>query len=219
MRSRLAERHARMRNLGYPPPPVLPMDLEHRVSQQFASNIEHASQAATQLAGPIARASGEIVESLLQGGKALSCGNGGSASLAQHFMAKMIHRFDRERPGLPVVELSSSSSTLTSVADDLDCEHIFSTQIAALGHPGDILLAISATGKSANVLRAVEAARERQMSIIALNGGEGGQLSDMLGERDCEIRVEGSSVPRIQEVQLLVLHCLCDLIDAQLLGS
>jgi D-sedoheptulose 7-phosphate isomerase len=195
------------------------MDLEHRIAQQFAANIEHASQAATELADPIARASREIVESLLQGGKILSCGNGGSASLAQHFMAMMIHRFDRERPGLPAVALSSSSATLTSVADDLDCEHIFSTQVAALGHPGDILLAISATGKSANVIHAVETARERQMAVIALNGGDGGSLSHMLGERDTEIRVNGDSVARIQEVQLLILHCLCDLIDAQLLGN
>jgi len=195
------------------------MDLEHRVAQQFAANIEHTSQAASELGPAITRASGAIVESLLQGGKILSCGNGGSSSASQHFMAMMIHRFERERPGLPAVALSSSSSTMTSVADALNCEQIFSSQIAALGHPGDILLAISASGNSANILRAVEAAHERQMKIIALNGNGGGQLSSLLQEPDCEIRVPGHTIARIQEVQLLAIHCLCDLIDAQLLGS
>lgn len=195
------------------------MDLEHRVAQQFAANIEHTSQAASTLGGVIAHASATIVESLLQGGKVLSCGNGGSASVSQHFMAMMIHRFDRERPGLPAFALSSSSATLTSVADDLSCEDIFSSQVAALGHPGDVLLAISCTGDSLNIARAVEAAHERQMRVIALNGGEGGRLADSLQEQDQEIRVPGNITARTQEIQLLTIHCLCDLIDAQLLGN
>lgn len=197
------------------------MDLEHRVAQQFAANIETTSLAASTLAGVITAASTSIVESLLQGGKVLSCGNGGSASASQHFMAKMIHRFERERPGLPALALSSSSSTLTSVADDLalSCEQIFSSQVSALGHPGDVLLAISCTGDSANIIRAVEAAHEQQMRVIALNGGNGGDLGVALQEHDVEIRVPGESIARTQEVQLLTIHCLCDLIDAQLLGG
>jgi len=195
------------------------MDLEHRVAQQFAANIEHTTQAASTLGPAIARASTTIVEALLQGGKVLSCGNGGASSASQHFMAMMIHRFERERPGLPAIALSSSSSTMTSVADALSYEHIFSSQIAALGHPGDVLLAISASGNSANMLKAIDTAHERQMKIIALNGGDGGKLVDMLLEPDCEIRVPAQNPPRLQEVQLLTIHCLCDLIDAQLLGS
>jgi len=195
------------------------MDLEHRVAQQFAANIEHTSQAASTLGPAIARASTTVVEALLQGGKVLSCGNGGSSSASQHFMAMMIHRFERERPGLPAMALNSSSATMTSLAEALSCEYIFSSQIAALGHPGDVLLAISASGQSANIIKAVQAGHEQQMKVIALNGGDGGKLATMLQEPDCEIRVPGHNVPRVQEMHLLVIHCLCDLIDAQLLGS
>lgn len=195
------------------------MDLEYRVAQQFAANIEHTSEAASQLAPAIARAATTIVESLLQGGKALSCGNGGAASASQHFMSIMVHRFQRERPGLPAVALNSASATMTSLADRLSYEHVFSSQIAALGHPGDVLLAISPHGTSENMLRAVHSAHERQMKVIALSGHDGGTLATLLQEPDCEIRVPGQEDPRIQEVQLLVIHCLCDLIDAQLLGN
>ncbi len=195
------------------------MDLEHRVAQQFAANIEHTSQAASTLGPAIAQASTAIVEALLQGGKVLSCGNGGSSAASQHFMAMMVHRFERERPGLPAIALNASSATMTSVADALSGEYIFSSQIAALGHPGDVLLAISASGDSANIVKAVRAAHEQQMKVIALNSGDGGKLAHNLQEPDCEIRVPGHNVSRVQEVQLLVIHCLCDLIDAQLLGS
>ena len=195
------------------------MDLEHRVAQQFAAHMEYISQAASELSPTIARASGIIVEALLHGGKVLSCGNGGSSSASQHFMAMMTHRFERDRPGLPTMALNASSATMSSVADALSWEQIFSSQVAALGHPGDILLAISARGHSANLLRAVETAHERQMRIIALSGNDGGPLADLLLEQDCEIRVPGDNVPRIQEVQLVIIHCLCDLIDAQLLGN
>jgi len=195
------------------------MDLEDRIANQFAANIEATSTAATLLGEPVIQASTRIVETLLRGGKVISCGNGGSEAASQHFIAKMVNRFERERPGLPAIALSSATSTLTSVADELSFEHIFSKQLGALGHPGDVLLAISCSGNSANILRAVEAAEERQMTVIALTGCDGGQLSGMLREQDVEIRVPAEAIPRIQEVQLLVIHCLCDLIDAQLLGS
>ena len=195
------------------------MDLEHRVAEQFARNIEHTSHAASLIGPSIVAASSSIVESLLQGGKILTCGNGGSASAAQHFMAKMSHRYERERPGLPCIALNSASSTMTSLADGVSYEHVFSNQIAALGHPGDGLLVISVTGNSPNILRATDAAHERQMRVVALNGNDGGKLAQQLREHDQEIRVPGESNPRVQEVQLLVIHCLCDLIDAQLIGN
>lgn len=194
------------------------MDFENRVAEQFASHIEHTTQAAMSLHGPIIAGANIIVESLLQGGKVLSCGNGGADSAAQHFVAKMVNRFERERPGLPAIALSSSSSTMTSVADDHSYDHIFSQQVAALAHPGDILLVISATGNAANACHAVRVAEERQMRVLALTGYDGGQLGGMLREQDIEIRVPADNVSRVQEIQLLIIHCLCDLIDAQLLG-
>ena len=194
------------------------MDLEQRITQQFADHIETITTAAS-LTAPIARAASSIVESLLRGGKVISCGNGGSAAASQHFMAKMVHRFERERPGLPAVAISAGSSTMTSVADEISYDRVFSQQVSALAHPGDVLLAISCSGNSNNLLRAVEAAEERQMTVVALTGNDGGQLAGMLREQDVEIRVPTESVSRIQETQLLVIHCLCDLIDVQLLGS
>lgn len=194
------------------------MDLEQRVAHQFASHIEAASDAGVRLAAPIARAAALIVQSLLSGGKVLSCGNGGSAAAAQHFMSKMVNRFERERPGLPAIAINAGFA-MTSVADGMGCEQVFSRQVAALAHPGDTLLAISCSGESPNILHALETAHERQMHVIALTGCDGGRLAVSLREHDVEIRVPHASVPRIQEVQLLVIHCLCDLIDAQLLGN
>lgn len=195
------------------------MDLEQRVAAQFTSHVEIVANVADFLARPIARASEVVVQSLLRGGKVISCGNGGSAAAAQHFMSKMVNRFERERPGLPAIAISSASSTMTSVADDMSYEHIFSQQISALAHPGDILLGISCTGESPNMTDALRAARERQMTVVALTGRDGGQLANSLREHDVEIRVPIDSISRIQEVQLLIIHCLCDLIDAQLLGT
>jgi len=195
------------------------MDLEHRVAEQFAANIEQTSAAASALPHAISLAATSVVESLLQGGKILCCGNGGSDAAAQHFAAKMINRFERQRPGLPAITLSTASSIMTSVASDHSYEHIFSKQVSTLGHPGDIMLVISSTGNSANLCQAVTAAEDRQMKVIALTGGDGGQIADMLQEQDTEIRVPASGTSRTQEIHLLVIHCLCDLIDVQLLGS
>jgi D-sedoheptulose 7-phosphate isomerase len=176
-------------------------------------------QAQHLLAEPITAASGAIVASLLEGGKILSCGNGGSAGDAQRFTAKMIGQFERERPGLPAVALTSDSATLTAIANDYSFEEIFAKQVNAIGHPGDVLLAITTSGNSENVLRAVLAAQERQMRVIALTGRDGGNLVQQLGEGDIEIRIPAQSTTRIQELHLLVIHCLCDLIDQQLLGG
>jgi D-sedoheptulose 7-phosphate isomerase len=168
---------------------------------------------------PIAAAAQGIVGSLLQGGKVLSCGNGGSAGDAQHFSSEMLNRFERERAGLPALALTTDTSTLTSIANDYHFDEVFARQIRALGHPGDLLLAISTSGSSPNVLAAVAAAHEQEMGVVALTGRDGGELAQSLCGDDIEIRVPSDSTARIQEVHLLTIHCLCGLIDEQLLGE
>jgi len=193
--------------------------LSERVRETFAASIETKQAAAGALAEPIADAARLIVERLLQGGKVLSCGNGGSAADAQHFSSELLNRFERDRPGLPALALTTDSSTLTSVANDLAYAEIFARQIQALGHPGDLLLAISTSGQSPSIVRAAQAAQEADMPVIALTGRDGGQLAGLLGEGDIEIRVPADNTARIQEVHLLVIHCLCELTDRQLLGE
>src|SRR5680860_1166553 len=194
-------------------------EAEH-VRETFAASIETKQQAAVTLAEPIVRAVDLIVEALLSGHKILSCGNGGSAGDAQHFSSEMLNRFERERPGLPAIALTTDSSTLTSIANDYSFDQVFSKQIMALGHAGDVLLAISTSGESASVLDAVIAAHERDMGVIALSGREGGRLGTLLrSKEDVEIRVASQSTARIQEVHLLVIHCLCDLTDRRLFGD
>jgi D-sedoheptulose 7-phosphate isomerase len=194
------------------------MDLAKRSFSLFEESIRTKQAAAPLLAEPLARAARLIVERLLQGAKVLSCGNGGSAGDAQHFSSEMLNRFERERPGLPALALTTDTSTLTSIANDYHFEEVFSRQVRALGHPGDLLLAISTSGRSPNVLGAVAVAHEKDMSVIALTGRDGGELGLALMPDDVEIRVPSQSTARIQEVHLLAIHCLCDLIDCQLLG-
>jgi len=193
------------------------MNSEDRVRQHFADGIEIKRQA-SELAPLVSRAAALITRSLLDNGKVLSCGNGGSAGDAQHFSAEMLNRFEMERPGLPAVALTTDCATLTSIANDYSFDDIFSKQIRALGQPGDILLAISTSGNSENVSRACVAAHERGMKIVALTGRDGGDLSGILGEDDIELRVPAQNTARIQEVHLVFIHCLCDLIDRELLG-
>ena len=195
------------------------MDLTQRVNQNFQDSINTKQMAADMLAEPLARAAQMITQCLLNGGKVLSCGNGGSAGDAQHFSSKMLNRFEMERPSLPAVALTTDSSTLTSIANDYSYEQIFSKQVSALGQQGDILLAISTSGNSANVNKAVDAAHERDMKVIALSGKQGGDLAPLLTASDVEIRVPSDSTARIQEVHLLAIHCMCDLVDHQLLGQ
>lgn len=193
------------------------MNSEDRVRQHFADSIEIKRQA-SELAPLVSRAAALITRSLIDNGKVLSCGNGGSAGDAQHFSAEMLNRFEMERPGLPAIALTTDCSTLTSIANDYSFDDIFSKQIRALGQPGDILLAISTSGNSENVSRACVAAHERGMKIVALTGRDGGDLSGILGEDDIELRVPAQNTARIQEVHLVFIHCLCDLIDRELLG-
>lgn len=160
-----------------------------------------------------------MAQVLLAGGKILSCGNGGSAGDAQHFSSEMLNRFERERPGLPAVALSTDTSTITSIANDYEYAEIFAKQVRALGQQGDLLLAISTSGNSENVLRAIVTAHEKGMAVVALTGRDGGKLAAMLGEKDRELRVPAESTARIQEVHLLIIHCLCDFIDTRLFGG
>jgi D-sedoheptulose 7-phosphate isomerase len=195
------------------------MDLISRINTNFQESIRTKELAAEMLAGAIANASRMITLCLLNGGKVLSCGNGGSAGDAQHFSSEMLNRFEMERPGLPAIALTTDSSTLTSIANDYSYEQIFSKQISALGQQGDILLAISTSGNSANVNRAIDAAHDRDMHVVALSGKQGGEMATRLAPDDIEIRAPSESTARIQEVHLVVIHCLCDLIDHQLLGQ
>ena len=184
-----------------------------RVTQHFKDSIQTKQQSLELLAPVIANAANLIARSLDQGGKVMSCGNGGSAGDAQHFSSEMLNRFEMERPGLAAVALTTDTSTLTSIANDYDYSQIFSRQVLALGNSGDVLLAISTSGNSGNVLKAMEAAQSRNIQIIALCGHDGGKMSALLGDDDINICVPVNSTARIQEVHLLVIHCLCDLID------
>jgi D-sedoheptulose 7-phosphate isomerase len=195
------------------------MDSEGRVRQHFEQSIAAKREAAAQLPPAVARAARSITRCLLDEGKVLSCGNGGSAGDAQHFSSELLNRFERERPGLPAIALTTDSSTITSIANDYSYEEVFSKQVQALARPGDVLLAISTSGNSKNVLRAVSAAHQRKARVVALSGRDGGELAGLLGDGDVEIRVPAMNTARIQEVHLLVIHCICDLIDCELLGA
>jgi D-sedoheptulose 7-phosphate isomerase len=184
-----------------------------RVKQNFEESIQLKQQSLQALAAVTAQAAALIALALDQGAKILSCGNGGSAGDAQHFSSEMLNRFEMERPGLPAVALTTDTSTLTSIANDYDFGQIFSKQVLALGNPGDVLLAISTSGNSENVCRAVEAAHRCNMQVVALTGRDGGDMAALLQQADIEIRVPAHSTARTQEVHLLVIHCLCDLID------
>lgn len=195
------------------------MDPSERIAQQFHESIQVKQAALNHLRPAISQAGLAMAECLRRDGKILSCGNGGSAGDAQHFSSELLNRFEMERPGLPAVALTTDSSTLTSIANDYAYEQVFARQIRALATPGDMLLAISTSGGSPNVVEAVSAAHDRGIGVIALSGREGGQLAEVLDERDIEIRVPAQTTARIQEVHLLVIHCLCDLIDQQLFGD
>ncbi len=196
-----------------------PMDMQHRIRQLFTDSIETKTRAMDVLGPSIEHGSQMMVNALLSEGKILTCGNGGSAGDAQHFSSELLNRFERERPSLPAIALTTDASTITSIANDYSYEEVFSKQIRALGQPGDILLAISTSGNSANVMQAIQAAHDREMHVVALTGRDGGAMASLLMPEDVEIRVPARSTARIQEVHLLAIHCLCDLIDRQLFGS
>jgi D-sedoheptulose 7-phosphate isomerase len=190
-----------------------------RVLDNFNESIQLKTEASGQLAPIIVAAAELMTNCLLNEGKILSCGNGGSAGDAQHFSSEMLNRFEMERPGLPAIALTTDTSTLTSIANDYQFADIFSRQVRALGQPGDVLLAISTSGDSHNVVHAIDAAHDREMGVIILSGCEGGQIADLVRETDIEIRVPSWSTARIQEVHLMIIHSICDLIDRHLLGQ
>jgi len=167
-----------------------------------------------EVVAPAITAAADVLErALAAGNKILSCGNGGSAADAQHFSSELLNRFQMDRPGLAAIALTTDSSTLTSVANDMGYPVVFARQIDALGRPGDVLLAITTSGNSENILKALDAARSRKVRIILLSGGDGGRAAATLGNGDVHICVPGPSTARIQEVHILVIHCLCDLLD------
>lgn len=195
------------------------MDPVTRVREHFAESIA-TKQAAVDVISESIAVAGELMgQALLNDGKILSCGNGGSAGDAQHFSSELLNRFERERPGLPAMALTTDASTITSISNDYSYEEIFSKQIRALGKPEDILLGISTSGNSENVCRAIAAAHERGMKVVALSGRNGGRMAELFEEGDVEIRVPATRTARIQEVHLVIIHALCDLIDTALLGD
>lgn len=190
-----------------------------RVQSNFQQHLETVQAHVDELAPRITAGAERMIQALLADRKVLACGNGGSAADSQHFSSELLNRFELERPGLPAIALTTDSSTITSIANDYNYDDIFAKQVRALGQPGDVLLAISTSGNSRNVVRAVEAAREREMTVVALNGRDGGQIAAALGEHDVNICVNGPSTARIQELHIIAIHCLCDLIDHRLLGQ
>jgi D-sedoheptulose 7-phosphate isomerase len=195
------------------------MNPEASIREHFANSIETKQRSIDVLAAPIERAAKMMIDALLNNRKILTCGNGGSAADAQHFSSELLNRFERERPGLPSMALTTDSSTLTAIANDYAYEEIFSKQVRALGQEGDILLAISTSGNSANVIHAIQAAHDRNMQVVAFTGRNGGEMAGVLKETDVELRVPAERTARIQEVHLLLIHCLCDLIDTRMFGS
>jgi D-sedoheptulose 7-phosphate isomerase len=187
-----------------------------RVAAHFAESANLKLAASQTLAAPVARAAHLLAETLRAGGKILSCGNGGSAADAQHFAAELVNRFERERPPLAAIALSTDTSTLTSIANDYAYQQVFSKPLRALGRRGDALLALSTSGNSPNVIEAIHAAHELGLRVVALTGNGGGKMAALLRPEDAHLCVPHSRTARIQEVHLLVLHCLCDAIDTLL---
>jgi|TARA_B110000971_G_scaffold201193_1_gene219840 D-sedoheptulose 7-phosphate isomerase len=193
-------------------------DVENQIKLAFQSSIETKQNSEIALSASIEQASALLNQTLLNGNKVMSCGNGGSAGDAQNFSSELLNRYDRDRPGLPAIALTTDSSTITSIANDYDYSQIFSKQIMALGQPGDLLLAISTSGQSNNIIEAIRAANDYEIAVIALTGRDGGSIEQELNTHSVEIRVPSNVTARIQEVHLLIIHVLCELLDLQLLG-
>ncbi|TYK66005.1 phosphoheptose isomerase [Colwellia echini] len=187
-----------------------------QITNNFTESIQTQIAASELLAPSIEQAGMIMVQCLLGGNKIISCGNGGSAGHAQHFCSQLLNKYETERPSLPAISLNSDVSTITAIANDYQYDEVFSKQIRALGQNGDVLLAISTSGNSRNIIKAIESAVSRDMPIIALTGFDGGDISGLLGDNDVEIRVPSARTSRIQEVHLIVLHSLCEIIDTTL---
>jgi D-sedoheptulose 7-phosphate isomerase len=197
--------------------PLSPLSV--RIEQHFLDSIAAKQKALQVLVEPIELAVAMMTTALADDHKILACGNGGSAADAQHFAAELVGRFERERPELAALSLATDTSALTAIANDYDYRQVFAKQVRALGRAGDVLFAISTSGNSDNVLAAVQAAHDRGMSVVALTGKKGGKMRDVLSPDDIHICIPADRTARIQETHLLVLHCLCDGIDYNLLGE
>lgn len=193
--------------------------LTKRLEQIFSESISAHQKAYDVITPDIETSANLLAERILAGSRIFACGNGGSAADAQHFSSELLNRFDRERPGLPAIALTTDASTVTSIANDYKFEQVFSRQLLALAHPGDVLLAISTSGNSQNIIEVIKTAHEQDIIVIALTGKQGGKMRELLNESDIEICVPSQTTARIQEVHILVIHCLCDLIDTLLLGE
>lgn len=194
------------------------MDLISRISQHFADSAQTKLDAMELLAAPLAGAAEMMVGALVNNGKILACGNGGSAADAQHFAAELVGRFELERQGLAAIALTTDSSILTAVGNDYGYKTVFERQVRALGQPGDVLLAISTSGNSSSIVEAIRAAHDNELHVVALTGKGGGEIGQILRDSDVHICVPSDRTARIQEVHLLTIHCLCDAIDCMLLG-
>lgn len=195
------------------------MSLADRIQQQFQDSAATKLASLAAMAAPIEAATRRMVASLRAGGKVMACGNGGSAADSQHFAAELLNRFEKERPPLAAIALTTDTSTLTSIANDYRYEDVFAKQVQALGKTGDVLLAISTSGNSPNVIEAIHAAHARGVAVVALTGKNGGKIAALLGSDDVHLCVPAARTARIQEVHLLTIHCLCDGIDALILGE
>jgi D-sedoheptulose 7-phosphate isomerase len=195
------------------------MDLTAHLRTHFEEGIELRRRMADTMPREIARAGSALAEALQSGRKALACGNGGSAADSQHFAAEIVGRFERERPGMPAIALTVDTSAITAIANDYDFDRVFSRQVEALGQAGDVLLAISTSGNSKNVMEAVKAAQSKGMVVIALTGRDGGAMARMLSPRDFHLNVAHPRTMRVQEIHLLVVHCLCEVVDNLIHGE
>ncbi len=193
--------------------------LELRIQQHFIDSADLKYQAAQSLSKPIAAAVQAVLACVTSGGKVLACGNGGSAADSQHFAAEIVGRFERERPGMPAIALTVDTSAITAIANDYDWDRVFSKQVEALGAAGDVLLAISTSGNSKNVLAAMGAAHEKGMTVIALTGRDGGAMAQLIRPNDFHLNVAHPRTMRVQEIHLLVIHSLCEVVDNVLFGE
>ncbi len=192
---------------------------QEKITGQFLQNKQANEDTLMYLTDSIVRASEMLIHCLLNGKKILCCGNGGSASASQHFSSELLNRYEMNRPALPAIALTTDSSTITSISNDDDFRKIFSRQIKAIGQPSDILVAFTTSGESTNIVDAIKTAQSRNLIVLALSGKDGGLLPELLREEDLELRVPSTSTARIQELQLLITHCLCELIDEHLFGG
>ena len=195
------------------------MDMTAHLKQHFVEGIELRRQMAETMPAAIASAGAALAQALKAGRKALACGNGGSAADSQHFAAEIVGRFERERPGMPAIALTVDTSAITAIANDYDWNSVFAKQVQALGQAGDVLLAISTSGNSKSVVEAIKSAHARKMRVIALTGRDGGAMGQMLGANDHHLNVAHPRTMRVQEIHLLVIHCLCEVVDNVIFGE